>query len=115
MLKEKLDKNTLIRVIFAKKGFISQVAATLGVDVKTIYNYRDRYPAVAEALAQARNSFDETILDTAEFKLFDAINSGQAWAIRYALDKKGKVRGYNETQSSQVEVVEVVYTNNDTD
>ena len=109
--REKIDKEQLIKTIFAKKGFISQIAAAMRIDIKTVYNYRDRYSAVADALKQARNNFDDTLLDNAEFKLYEAINNNQAWAIRYVLDKKGVSRGYAPnlpSQSDEKITVEVI-------
>lgn len=97
--KPKLDTKQLIKVIFAKKGFISQIAAAMAVDIATIYNYRNKHTEVADALLQARNNFDDTLLDNAEFKLYEAINNNQAWAIRYVLDKKGLSRGYAPTNA----------------
>ena len=67
-------------------------AKRLGCDAKTIYNYRDRYPAVRAEMEQQDGEVD----DAAEMKLYQAIIAGEPWAVQFRLRTKGKGRGYVE-------------------
>ncbi|MCA9979247.1 MAG: hypothetical protein KDD89_00370 [Anaerolineales bacterium] len=75
----------------------------MGVTPWTIYNYRDKYSTVADAIEEARYNLDMSLLDGAEVKLSEAVKQGEAWAIRYVLDKKGHGRGYKEVSRKEVE------------
>jgi len=64
----------------------------------TFYAYCKRYATIQNALDAARARYDEGLLDAAELKLYEAVESGEAWAIKYTLSTKGKARGYSERQ-----------------
>jgi hypothetical protein len=86
----KYTQQQMIDAIRATKGMVYLTAQRLGCDVKTVYNYRDRYATVrAEMELQ-----DGLVDDTAELKLMQAITKGEAWAIQFRLRTKGKNRGY---------------------
>ena len=101
--KEALNRKQLIDSILRNKGIISAVAQEMGVTPWTIYNYRDKYSTVADAIEEARYNLDMSLLDGAEVKLSEAVKQGEAWAIRYVLDKKGAKRGYKEVSKQEVE------------
>jgi hypothetical protein len=67
-------------------------AEKLGCEAQTVYNYRDRYPAVRAAM----ESEDGKIDDIAEMKLYQALVAGESWAVQFRLRTKGKDRGYTE-------------------
>jgi len=96
MATEVLDREQLINSIWKARGKVSLVARDLGVAVRTVYYYAERYATVQNALDVAREHWEEGFLDTAELKLRDAVYDGQAWAIKYTLSTKGKERGYVE-------------------
>ena len=96
MSREKIDRNQLIEAIHAKQGVLSQVARAMGCHLTTIYNYRDRYASVKQAIDDSRNRYDTELLDEAEYKLRESVRNGDAWAVKYVLDKKGKVRGFGD-------------------
>jgi hypothetical protein len=100
--KERIKVQELIDAIHKTSGQLSQVARTFGVYTSTIYEYRDKYPAVAQAIIESRSNFDDILLDTAERQLAIASNDGKAWAIRYILDKKGEARGYKSVTRQEV-------------
>jgi len=93
-MNKKLDRQLLIDVILAKKGKITAVAQALSVSRFAIYEAAKRWSTVQQAIDEARNDFDDTLLDLAEVKLMTAVQKGEVWAIRYSLDKKGQKRGY---------------------
>lgn len=90
--KQKYTAEQVTDALKATKGMVYLAAQRLGCEAQTIYNYRDRYDAVrAEMEAQ-----DGMVDDTAELKLFQAIQKGEPWAIQFRLRTKGKGRGYGE-------------------
>lgn len=88
--KSKFTVEQMVQALRETKGMVSLAAQRLNCDDQTIYNYRDKYPAVA---AEIRHQ-DEIVNDTAELKLIQAIHNGEAWAIKYRLSTKGRKRGY---------------------
>ncbi len=73
-------------------------AKRLGCEAQTIYNYRDRYPAVCAEMEQQDGEVD----DAAEMKLYQAIIAGEPWAVQFRLRTKGKNRGYVERVQQEV-------------
>ena len=87
-------------------------AKELGCEAQTIYNYRDRYPAVRAEMEQQDGEVD----DAAEMVLYKAIMAGEPWAVQFRLRTKGKGRGYVERVQNEVSgqdggpvVIKVVY------
>lgn len=101
--KPKFTIQQMIDAIRATKGMVYLTAQRLGCDVKTVYNYRDRYATVrAEMELQ-----DGLVDDTAELKLMQAITKGEPWAIQFRLRTKGKSRGYVERNELDVRAKDV--------
>ena len=77
--RQKFTQQQVIDALREVKGMVYLAADRLDCDPQTIYNYRDRYPAVkAEMEAQ-----DGKIDDIAEMKLYQAIMAGESWAVRW--------------------------------
>lgn len=93
-----IDREELINAIWAAQGKVAVAAQRLGCTVRTIYYYAEKYPTVRNAIDEARAMWDEKLVDLAEMKLFQEVDDGRAWAIKYALSTKGKHRGYVERQ-----------------
>lgn len=83
------------------KGRISAAAHMLGCSRPTIYAHIQKSPRLARIFEEIKEDFECEILDTAEAALLLAITNGEPWAIKKALDSKGKQRGWGDT--SQVE------------
>lgn len=94
MASEKLTATQVIEALKKHQGLAALAAESLGVNVQTIYNYRDRYPTVAEAIAHLK----EKRIDVVEGKLWSRINSDDTTAIIFFLKTQGKGRGYVERQ-----------------
>jgi len=90
MKKEKWTKEQIIAALKEAGGMVYVAARKLGCSARTIYNYRDRYVAVKEAISDERGHF----VDTAELGLKRSVLAGNAWAIRFTLETLGKDRGY---------------------
>ena len=98
--KAKFTQQQVIDALREVKGMVYLAADRLGCEAQTIYNYRDRYPAVkAEMEAQ-----DGKIDDIAEMKLYQAIMAGESWAVQFRLRTKGKGRGYTERTEHSVTI-----------
>lgn len=74
------------------RGLIAVAARKLGITRQTIYNRRKTSEVIEDAITEAR----EFTTDVAEAKLFQAIESGEAWAVCFYLKCQGKDRGYTE-------------------
>lgn len=90
--KPKFTTEQIIEAIHATKGMVYLAAERLGCTPQTIYNRRDKVAAVREAM----RAEDEKVNDLAELKLYQAIQNGEPWAVKYRLSTKGKTRGYSE-------------------
>ena len=90
--RQKYTQQQVIDALRDTKGMIYLAAKRLGCEAKTIYNYRDRYPAVRAEMEQQDGEVD----DAAEMKLYQAIIAGEPWAVQFRLRTKGKGRGYVE-------------------
>jgi len=90
----KFTKEQVIEAIKRSRGFISQAAKILKCTNATIYNYKERFPEVEEAIKEER----ESLLDFAESKLLENINNNDNAAIIFYLKTQGKHRGYSERE-----------------
>ena len=86
-------KNSEIeRALREAKGMVYLAARQLGCHPDTIKARLKTSPQLRAVL----ESEDELVTDTAELKLYQAIITGEPWAIQYRLSRKGKARGYGE-------------------
>jgi hypothetical protein len=92
MANAKLTAGEVIEALKKHQGLAALAADSLGVHFTTIYNYRDKYPSVAEAMTQLR----EKRKDVVEGKLWSRINSDDTTAIIFFLKTQAKDRGYVE-------------------
>jgi len=98
MAKLKYTQKQIIDALRETKGMVYLAAKRLGCEAQTIYNYRDRYPAVRAEMEQQDGEVD----DAAEMKLYQAIIAGEPWAVQFRLRTKGKGRGYVERVQQEV-------------
>lgn len=76
------------------KGMVYVAAKQMGCSPTTIKKRLEARPALREVL-EAEHGLT---VDTAELKLFQAIQNGDAWAIQFFLKTQGRGRGYVERQ-----------------
>lgn len=91
---QKFTAQQVADAITETRGFITYTAKRLGCDRSTVYSYINKYAVCKKALEDAR----ETMLDTAEMRLWEQINAGDTTAIIFTLKTIGKGRGYVERQ-----------------
>jgi hypothetical protein len=82
----------VIDALRAHHGLLVLTADALGCNRQTLYNYAQRYPAVAEAIAEER----ERLVDLAEQGLIHHLQEESPWAISLVLRTLGRTRGYGE-------------------
>lgn len=88
----RLSKKRIEAALRKHRGGAYLAASELSVSHTTIYNYLNKFPDLKEL----QESFAESMVDKAEYKLHEAVVDGDPWAIKYALSTKGKARGYTE-------------------
>jgi len=77
-------------------GIVSVISRRVGCDWHTARRYIDSYATVK----QAYDDECERIIDLAESKVIESINSGDGKMIRYYLSTKGRKRGYVSRQET---------------
>lgn len=92
--KIKRSKAEVLAAIPGSGGIVSKIAKRLGIGRRTLFEYRQRWPEVEEAITDAT----EAGLDFAETQLMNLIESGDIKAIMYYLDNKGRGRGWGSQQ-----------------
>lgn len=93
----KYTDQEIVAALREARGMVYHAAAKVGCEADTIYKRSRSSPAVAAAMRAERGK----VLDTAESKLFDAIEGGEVWAVTFALRMLAKDRGYVERQEHQ--------------
>ena len=94
MGKDRLTKKTIADTLEQFRGGVYLVASELGYSHTAIYKWLKKYPELQEL----KDSFDGRMVDKAEYNLHEAVETGDPWAVKYALSTKGKDRGYTERQ-----------------
>ena len=89
---ERYTTEQVIEALQATKGMVTLAARQLGCHPSTVRSYIERHPTVAQAHREQREGF----LDIAELALMKAVQSGESWAVSFALKTIGKSRGYIE-------------------
>ena len=88
----KCTDEEIAAALMQTRGMVTLAARNLNINRATIYLRMEANPALKEVLAEAR----EYTGDVAEQKLFEAIQAGEGWAIRYYLNCQARDRGYSE-------------------
>ena len=100
----KLDENDDAFIEKEVRAFrpLYVIARSLGCDRRTLSSYiKKRFP---DLISEMR----ESMLDIAEAKLLQNINSGNENSIEYFLDRQGKDRGYGNQVSIPQSAVPVI-------
>lgn len=92
--KKKYKIDEIVKALQEADGYVSKAAHILGCTPRTVYNYRDESPAIAEAWESIR----EKRHDFVENALHKRIQAGSDTAIIFYLKTQAKDRGYVERQ-----------------
>jgi len=117
---KKYKKGEIVTALKNAHGLKTGACEILGCDYKTLMRYVERDAEAQEVIEHWRNRR----LDRAEYKLDEAIERGEAWAIAMVLkdSKRGKERGYGNSMDvtsggnaiTKIEI-EYVKTGNDSE
>lgn len=97
MANVKLKRKPVEAKLSELRGNISATAQHFGVARNSLYAFIER-DGLQGVLADAR----ETLVDSAESALLNAVMRGEAWAVCFTLKTQGKARGYVETVRNEV-------------
>lgn len=89
------DRYTAAQVIDAIQGtggVVAAIARKLGCRWSTAKKYLETYPTINRAWLDER----ESMIDSAETGLINAVEKEDPWAIKYTLSTLGKKRGFSE-------------------
>ena len=92
---QKFTKEQVCKALVKSKGLVFIAAKDLGCMPKTVYNYRDRYQEVRDCIDTQRGE----MIDVAEMSLYRKARDGEPWAVQFVLKTIGKDRGYQESQT----------------
>lgn len=84
-----IPKDKFLKLIYNCGGLVKYIAAACGVTRKTIYDWKNKYPWVAEAMKDC----DEDTVDLAVHNVVKNIRKGKEYSTTWYLDRKGKNRG----------------------
>jgi hypothetical protein len=107
-------KQQIIDALDSAMGAVYLASERLGCHHQTILNWIKRSPDVAAIQDKWRGK----LLDGAEVALYRKVQSGDNWAIGFALGKLGHARGYKDKQELDVKgdvTVEIKWVEDDTD
>jgi hypothetical protein len=102
--KRKLTISKVKKVIPGSAGIISAIAEKCKCDWHTA----DKFIKEHEELSELLRCETESVLDVGEMRLFDAVDSGEPWAVQFFLARKGKQRGYGDSVDHAVKTESVV-------
>lgn len=94
MAKIKISEAQLLEAIKATGGKTTGICEMLNITRATLGRYA-KNPKIAEAIEFAHTR----LIDRAEYKLGEAVERGESWAVQLVLkdSKRGKERGYGNS------------------
>jgi hypothetical protein len=92
--KNQWTEEEVIKALQKAQGILTATATVLGCTRQTVAAYIARYPAVAEAHKEAK----ESAIDFVESQLLKNIKKGDTTAAIFFLKTQGRGRGYVERQ-----------------
>lgn len=95
----RLKIETFKNALTGSFGVQAVIAKTCGVERSTITKFLNKNPKMRVLLEEEQ----ERIIDVAENKLHAAIGDRDMKAIKFFLQTKGRKRGYQNTQSIEIE------------
>jgi hypothetical protein len=87
---KKITKKRLAEALYKSHGMITSAADSLGICRQTIYTALKEWPECQEEI----DAWKVRRKDRAEYKLDEAIERGESWAIAFCL--KNSERGYSD-------------------
>lgn len=109
-----VDTSVIIDAVKKHRGKLTHAARTLNVAYETLYKKIQKDPSLVQLVADCRNEYDKDILDTAEdvvYKVMTNLQADAQLALKgaiFALNSKGKERGWNNTLAANDTGVSIV-------
>ena len=96
----KLSETAVLDALRKSSGNISEAGVRLGVGRSSIFHYVETRPEIRQLV----DDFRERLVDDAESALLQAVESGQPWAVRFALlrSRQGRQRGFGDAHEIHV-------------
>lgn len=94
------SKNVIIEALKKRHGMVTYAAKDLGVHFDTLKRRIDADPSLQELIVSLHSNFDHQLIESAQSVVIRAMSQSEDLgnALRaafYALNNKGKLRGYN--------------------
>lgn len=90
--KRRYSDKMIITALRDARGLVAPTAKALGCHEATIRNRVREVPAVREAMNEARAA----LVDLAEQRLYEAVDTGESWAVALVVKTLGRERGYGD-------------------
>ncbi len=101
----KIKKADVLKAVKGSSGNVSLIRDRLGLkDWTSAKKHIEKYAETKQAFEDEQ----QIILDLAEHQLKKKIQSGEPWAIKYYLSRKGKPRGYGDEMKVVSENYEII-------
>ena len=101
-MSKNFSREQILQAIENSAGIVLTIAKRLSCDWHTAQAYIEKW----EGTRAAYQDECEKVLDLAETKMIEVINTGDGPMIRYLLSTKGKSRGYTEKQEHEISTPE---------
>lgn len=95
-------KEKFPNVLRTNRGRIYKTCEELKISPQTYYDWRDSDPEFKLVTDQAHLDADGEFVEKAISKLWEQVEEGKLQAIIYALDNKGKTKGYNNAKVIEI-------------
>lgn len=87
-------KSDFVRAIANSRGNKLLIARRVGCDPHTLYKYIERFPELAELIAQEKERHNETLMDIARTRLHRHLLDGKPYAVSLIINKLGRREGF---------------------
>ena len=91
-------KKEFIAVLEKTLGNITATASKMGIERKTVYNWKDKDPDFAKAIKEVQ---EENVVDYVESLMMKKIGEGESNMIMFFLNNKAKHRGYGQQRDRE--------------
>jgi predicted transcriptional regulator len=96
--RKKLSVKNVTESMRRHRGILADVAKEMGVTRGAVSKFITAHPELNAVLAEVK----ETMKDFAEGKLSEAIDSREAWAVKYYLSCQARDRGYIDSANAEI-------------
>lgn len=108
-------KKQFLEILEKTLGNITATASKMGIERKTVYNWKDKDPEFAKAIKEVQ---EENVVDYVESLMMKKIGEGESNMIMFFLNNKAKHRGYGqqrdrEQSNNRVTTINIIHSDDD--